>query len=310
MSLKNKLASLFRKTLTRISPIISTKVCYRINFGRKLNMQEPTTFNEKILWLKLNSYKNNALIKQCADKFRVRQFIEDQNMGSFLNRLIAVYDSPEDIMWEDLPNSFALKLNVGCGANLIVRSKSEISRSDAISKAKGWMNKKYWLNYAELQYKGVTPKLLVEDYIGDPSSSKLPMDYKFYCMNGVCQAILVCLDRGVDTGKAHHAVKYFFMDKEWMILPYTYEAIEYQGITIERPDCIDEAIEKAEKLAKFFPFVRVDFYIEKGQLLFGELTFTPAGGMDTELSMIPPGCKKSVDELFGEKLTLPVIPSR
>ena len=34
----------------------------------------------------------------------------------------------------------------------------------------------------------------------------------------------------------------------------------------------------AEKIAKNFPFVRVDLYNIQGKIYFGEMTFTPAKG--------------------------------
>ncbi|MBO7464724.1 MAG: hypothetical protein J6T56_02600 [Bacteroidales bacterium] len=304
MKFKNKLSRVFRRSMTRISPLLNTKVCYLIKFRRRLNLDEPKTFNEKILWLKFNTYYNNELVKQCADKVRVRQFVERHNLGYLLNGKIAVYDSPEDIVWDSLPECFALKLNIGCGSNLIVRSKSEVSREYAVSKAKEWFKENYWLNNAELQYKGVTPRILVEEYIGDPSTGKPPMDYKFYCMNGICQYILVCLDRGEKTGRRNHSVKYFFMDRNWNLTLFTPEALQYKDISIKKPAVLDKAVEEAEKLAKDFPFVRVDFYIEEDRIIFGELTFTPAGGMDTELSMTPPGYLKTVDEIFGDLLVI------
>lgn len=39
--------------------------------------------------------------------------------------------------------------------------------------------------------------------------------------------------------------------------------------------------EYAKKLSKPFKFVRVDFYNYNGKVIFGELTFTPAGCTST-----------------------------
>lgn len=41
-----------------------------------------------------------------------------------------------------------------------------------------------------------------------------------------------------------------------------------------------EMINMSNNIAKDFPFVRVDFYIHKGKLIIGELTFTPTAGYD------------------------------
>ena len=47
-----------------------------------------------------------------------------------------------------------------------------------------------------------------------------------------------------------------------------------------KPACLDEMVEAAECLAEPFPFVRVDFYQQNGQAVFGEMTFTPAAGIN------------------------------
>ncbi len=298
-------AGLFRSILSYISPRLNTEVTYFVKFKKRLNLRQPQSFNEKVLWLKLNSYASNPIVKQCADKYRVRDYIRNKGLGDLLCNLIAVYDSPDCIEWDNLPQSFAMKLNVGCRSNLIVRNKSDLKIENAKQIVNKWFKTNYWAGYSELQYKGVKRFVVVEEYIGNPASDIPPMDYKFYCMNGTCQYILVCKDRGCATERAHHAVKYFFLDRQWRILPYTPEAIQYKDIIIEKPDGFDDALAKAELLAKDFPFVRVDFYIENGQVFFGELTFTPAGGMDTELKMIPPKEDVSVDVLFGRELNLP-----
>lgn len=123
MRLKLYIAEIFRRTLTRISPKLNTKVTYFFKFKKKLDLNNPKTLNDKILWLKFNTYWNNPLVKQCADKYKVRDYIKDKNCSEILNELIGVYDRVEEIQWDSLPKSFALKLNVGCGKNIIVSNK-------------------------------------------------------------------------------------------------------------------------------------------------------------------------------------------
>lgn len=299
---KKTIGSHFRRFLTSLSPRLNNEVVFYIKFRRKLNLERPTTLNEKILWLKFNEYRNNPLVKQCANKLEVRDYIKEKGEDSLLNDMINVYSKPEEIDWDSLPKSFAVKLNVGSGCNRIVRNKEKVDKREISSLINQWLKKNHWAGYAELQYRDVEPKILIEKFIGDPFSPVPPKDYKFYCMNGRCEVILVCLDRGVKTKR--HSVKYFFMDRNWNLLPYTPEAFEYTDIVIDKPAELDCAIEKAEKLAADFPFVRVDFYLEEHKIIFGELTFTPAGAMDTELCLIPPGQDRSVDVILGEKLHL------
>lgn len=289
----------FRSALTLISPKLNTSVTYRVKFKRKLNLKNPITLNEKILWLKFNTYWNDPVIKQCADKYRVREYLESKGYGYLLNGLIGVYDNVDDIDWNSLPNQFALKLNVGCACNIIVSDKSKLDIENAKATMRKWLKSNYWLGWAEMQYKGVKPFILVEEYLGSKEGA-LPEDYKFYCMNGQCKTVMVCKGRDKKTHKA----KYFFMDHNWKVLPYTQEALDEPNIIIDRPKLLDEALKYAESLSSAFPFVRVDFYLFEDKIVFGELTFTPAGAMDTDLILTPPGMNKNVDTIFGEMLDI------
>lgn len=63
--------------LTRISPELNTRFLYKKRLGKKIDLKEPKTFNEKIQWLKLNVYPKNKKISMCADKYLVRKYIKD-----------------------------------------------------------------------------------------------------------------------------------------------------------------------------------------------------------------------------------------
>lgn len=125
-SVKKNIQGLFRSTLTLISPKLNTEVSYWVKFGRRPDLNNPQTINEKVLWLKFNTYWQNETIKQCADKFRVRAYLEQRGLSAILNGLIAVYENVDDIDFSKLPNQFALKLNIGCGRNIIVNDKSKL----------------------------------------------------------------------------------------------------------------------------------------------------------------------------------------
>lgn len=289
-----RLETLFFKTLTRISPALNTKTYYRRKFGKKLELKDPKTFNEKILKLKLEDYNSNPVVKQCADKYLVRDYIEKLGCRELLVPLIAAYDSPDKIDWESLPDRFAMKWNFGCGFNIICNDKSKLHKETVIEQMKKWGGQSdYYLSHSEMQYKDVEKKIIVEEFL-DAGKDKLPEDYKFYCMNGKCKTILVCKDRVI--GKK---AKYFFMSPEWTMFPYSREAIENPNEEIPKPNSIKEAIDYAEKLSAAFPFVRVDLYIIGEKIYFGELTFTPAAGMDTDLKIFPPDSSENVDVIFG-----------
>ena len=298
MNLLKTIAFYYRRSLTWISPKLNTAVIYRSRFGKKLDLKHPETLNEKILWLKFNSYWNNQLVKQCADKYTVRQYVEEAGCGSILNELIGAYHTPEEIDWNSLPDQIAVKLNIGCGYNYIIHDMSQEDLNALKAEIRRWMKAapRYYLGYSEMQYKDVKPIILIERYLGG-INGELPEDYKFYCMNGRCYMTMFCKDRD----RHGHGAKYFFMDRDWNMIT---NSAGVSDIPVERSECFEQAMEIAEKLSKPFPFVRVDLYLLNGKIIFGEMTFTPAAGMDVDHKLRPFGCEEDIDHIYGRKLII------
>ena len=270
-----KLQSIFRKTLTIISPTLNTKVCYRVKFGRSLDLGNPKTLDEKILYLKLKDFETNALVRQCADKYRVREYVKNCGCEEILVNLINVYDDVDEIDWDILPSKFAMKVNVGCGGNIICTDKNKLNVPLSNKNLKKWMRKKHYLGYSEMQYKGIKPKIIVEEYLDD-GNGMLPLDYKVYCFNGEAKYVMVCAERE----KGHPL--FFYYDKDWNLMPFSQDALNNSDYKLERPECLIDLFKYASILSKPFPFVRADFYCINNHVYFGELTFTPSGGMDNE----------------------------
>ncbi len=155
----------YSSVLTIISPTLNTKYKYKRAFGKKLDLKNPQTLNEKILWLKLNKYSNDPLVIQCADKYRVREYIKDCGCGDILNELYGVYDSADEIPWDSLPNEFVLKWNFGAGMNIVCTDKSKMNRDEVITQMKKWGRIKAWLPYSEMQYKYAPKKIICERLI-------------------------------------------------------------------------------------------------------------------------------------------------
>lgn len=290
------LAELYRRTLTRISPMLNTKLTYKAKFHKKLDLDHPITLNEKNQWLKMNTYLNDPLVKQCADKYMVREYVKKCGFENILNDLIAVYDSPSKINWDILPQRFALKLNVGCGFNHIITDLSRENTQRLEKEVARWFKKSktQWLSYSEMQYKDVKPYVLIERYLGNADKGTLPEDYKVYCFNGIPTFIMVCVGRE----NGGHP-KFYFFDKDWSLARINRDSkAAPEGFSIPKPKCFDALISAAAKLSSPFPFVRADFYVFNDEVIFGELTFTPAGGMDT-------GRLPETDILMGDLLQLP-----
>lgn len=269
--LKRGVSTLVYHTAARISPRLNTQMRALSVSGRRLNLKQPGSFSEKISWLKLYRYADDPLVKQCADKLRVRDYVEQKGLGHLLIPLLDVFAGPEEIRWNELPEQFALKWNFGCGFNLLCRDKNQLDTSEAEARMSRWGKFPYWLENAEFQYRIPERRILCEQLLDMPDGREL-LDYKFYCFHGKALAVLV-IARPEEREKA--AV---LMTPDWTLLsdvPGRYK----ESLSPNAPACLGEMKQAAEILSEPFPFVRVDFYEHNGRPFFGEMTFTPAAGL-------------------------------
>ena len=268
---------IFRKIMAIIStfsPTLTSKIYYETKLKKKLDLKNPKTFNEKLMWLKLNTYEKDKLITKCADKYKVREYVENCGCGEILNELIGVYDNVEEIDFEKLPDKFVLKCNHAAGYNIICQDKSKLDIDKTKRQLKKWLKSDYWKYVAELQYKNIEKKIICEKFLDSKDGNAIE-DYKIYCFNGKPLFCMICVGRNLGRPK------YYIMSKEWELMRINPTGINApKDFKIEKPKCIDQMYMYAEKLSKPFKFVRADFYDYNERIIFGELTYTPAGCVD------------------------------
>ncbi|MED4375452.1 ATP-grasp fold amidoligase family protein [Schinkia azotoformans] len=289
--LKNpKLIILYALSLkvSRIIPdLLYIKTEFRLAMGKKLDLKNPKSYNEKLQWLKL--YDRKPEYTQMVDKYEVRKFISKSIGEEYLIPLLGVYDSFDEIDFDALPNQFVLKPNHTSGNVFICRDKSKINYEDLKKTINKWLNRRYYWVHREWPYKNIRPRIICEKYMVDESGVELK-DYKFFCFNGEPKSLFVATDRGIDT-------RFDFFDLEFNHLPFMQH---YKNGTkkINRPPGFDEMIRLSSKLSKGIPHVRVDFYDINGRIYFGELTFYHFSGYEK----FEP---EKYDRVFGDWLQLP-----
>lgn len=268
MELKKFLKQIYRNILK----IMPTKIALNIDslrgYHKLINFKNPKYFGEKIQWLKLNG--NLERYTNYADKYKVREFVTKKIGEEYLIPLIGVYGSTDEIGYEKLPKKCVLKLNTGSGYNLIITDKesTNIKRTNEIINK--WLKEDYYKIKKEPQYKNIEKKILCEKYIAD-KEGKL-QDYKFYCFDGKIEFVEVDFDRFKD-----HRMNFY--DLNWNLLNIRKGNYKNYPKEFSKPKNFNKMIEIAEKLSEDFQFVRVDLYNVNGTIYFGELTFTPAGGL-------------------------------
>lgn len=251
-----------------------------------LDLDNPRTMSEKLQWIKIYGRDERMLV--CADKYRVREYVVEKAGPEILNELYGVYERAEDIDFERLPDSFALKVNHHSGGNVLCRDKTKLDRQAAKKFLNKYMRRDNYSACVEWSYKNIPRRIVAEKYLEE--DGKPPTDYKFSCFNGEPLYVSIHLDRFGD----HHRN---FYDLEWSLIPFTVGPPNAER-PLMKPARLDEMAQIAKKLAADFPFVRVDLYCIEDQILFGEMTFFPNGGW---LDFTP----DSYDEYWGNKIHLP-----
>lgn len=275
MAQRGKLYSVRRKIQVILTKATSyefmSRVYYFIKFKKKLNLENPVDFNEKIQWLKLNNFPYDQDVVRCTDKYLVREFLKEKGLGEYLNNLIGVWDEWEDVDWNELPKKFALKCNHGCGYNIICDNKSQLSEIETGKRINRWLSEDFSLFNAEKHYTSIKPRIICEEYLGEDI-----VDYKFFCFNGKPEFFYIAqgFGHGINERMA-------FFNIDGTVAPFSRkEYKEFDG-EIKSPKNLHEMIEASKKLSSTFPFVRVDFFEIDGRVIFSEMTFTPGGGFMT-----------------------------
>ena len=247
---------------------------YRARMGRDLNLENPKLFSEKLQWLKL--YDRNPLYTQLVDKYRVREYVAEKLGEEYLIPLLGVWDDPDEIDFDALPDQFVLKCNHNSGTGMcICRDKSKLDYDKVRKELKKGLREDFYRKNREWPYKDVSRKIICEQYLTDSTGSEELTDYKFFCFHGEVKCFKVDFGRFLE----HHANWY---DKAGNLLPFG-ETVCTPCFerTIVFPQNLNDMFYAAEKVAEDCQFMRVDLYNVGGRIYIGELTLIPAAGWGT-----------------------------
>lgn len=253
-----------------------SNIVFLKNHHRLIDYKNPILLDEKLLVLKDGEYKDNNLVSLCADKYRVRDYIRNKGYDDILVKMLASYNSVDEIEWDKLPQRFVIKCNHGSGYNVIVTDKANANIDKIKNKLAVWMNQDFAVISSEHHYRAIERRIIVEEYI-ETENGVFPVDYKFFASRGQIICMLLISDRGVNK-------KRIYVDENFNSLQMINHNV-IENFDMLKPKSFDKMLEIAKKLSEEFPFVRVDLYDKDGEVLFGELTFTPHGCAHNYLSL-------------------------
>ena len=265
------------------------KLIFLLKFGRRLDLDDPKTFSEKLQWLKLN-YQDPAKAF-LVDKYEVKEWVTSQIGIEHVIPTIGVYDSFDEIDFDALPDSFVLKTTHDSGGVVLCHEKRNLDIAKAKEKLQRSIERTYFHGGREPHYRDLKPRIIAEPFIIDKAEEQL-RDYKFFCFDGVVKVIYVTSDWDSSTPK----MDYFDYNFQWLDMRQNlYPNAKNRP---SKPARFDEMLSIAEKLSTGHPHVRVDLYLANGHIYFGEMTFFTSSG----LRQLHPA--KS-DKVLGDFLVLP-----
>ena len=263
---------------------------YKFTVDRELNLKNPSTYNEKLQWLKL--YDRRPEYTTMVDKVEVKKYVAEKIGEEYLIPTLGVWETADEVDFDSLPDKFVIKCNHNSGLGMsICKDKSTFDVEKARAELKKGLKQDYYLTSREWPYKNVKRKIIAEQYMEDAKTSEL-RDYKFFCFNGKVRCFKIDFDRFT----AHRA-NYYNENGDILLGGEVICPPDFNK-QLKMPRQIDRMFELSEKLSEGIPFLRVDFYEVNEKVYFGELTFFPSAGF----GIFEP---EEWDYKFGEWLTLP-----
>ncbi len=257
-------------------------------FGKRINLDNPQTFNEKLNWLKI--YDRKPIYTQMVDKFEAKKYFADTIGEQYIIKTIGVWSRFEDIDFNKLPNQFVLKTTHDSGGVVICRNKATFDIKFAKKKIKRSLKRNYYYLSREWPYKNVKPRIIAEEYMQDRNQKVLPVYKIFNFNNGSCILQAIQNDKTKE-----ERIDYF--DEKWELLNIR-QNYKTSDKPLEKPKTFDKMLKAAKLLSAGFAFLRTDFYEINGKMFFSEFTFYSDAGM----AKFEP---EEWDYKLGERINLP-----
>lgn len=251
-----------------LPPRLKIALQFYYHLGYVPNLRQPETLNEKIQYRKL--YDRDPRLAPLIDKIAAKETVAGIIGADWIIPTLWSGTDPAHIPFDTLTPPYVVKPNHTSNCNVFVFDAGTIDPAHIRKQARSWLKIDHARYAHEWAYQQVTPGLLIEPFIGSATSP--PVDLKFYVFHGRVHYVEVCVERGTKNKR------FVYFDRDWVWQPVS------ERVDMAKPKNFAAMIEAAETLAAPFGFARVDFYEVDDRPLFGEITFYPAAGYDSDHS--------------------------
>lgn len=220
-----------------------------------MDFQKSDDWNELLFYQKIDKYgsfmsKGHSLY---LNKVEVKDFITSNFPELKIAKLVKTFNTINDFKQEDIQSNHILKAVRGSGCLL------DLAKITNLQTIHNCMT--HWKIIIGKHVPEGTPLFFTEEKIDcfHNGITANACDYKIFCIHGEPKYILM---------RQNGTRNFYWCD--WTPL-----RIE---IDIEKPEHLDDLLTISKQLAEPFEFVRIDLYIGKDGIYFGEYTFHCIGG--------------------------------
>ena len=275
--MKKKIKLVIKPLYAVLPTTLKVKIGYFRCYKKWPNTSHPKTFNEKVLARIIHD--RNELYPMFADKYLVRDFIQESIGCDVLIPLIAATEKPIDLLEIQDWSNCVLKPNHGAGMVKIFDENPNFDLKKAtIGLAETWLKQDFSKVCGEWHYSKIKPLVLFEKKI--TKNSEIPRDYKFHCFkqkNGSFNYVLQLVDgRFGEESRGYYNNS--FEECIW------HHGAGKHGLTNDEQIFLPTMLEFNQKIlnAVDINYLRIDWYLVDGKIYFGELTLTPGAGRANE----------------------------
>ncbi len=259
------------------------KLEYRFLTGKRLNLKNPVTYNEKLQYLKL--YDRKPVYTVMSDKIAMRDYVGDRIGEGHTVPLYGTWDRLEDVDFDSLPDSFVIKCNHDSKGLAICRDRKTFDREETLRLLGKSLRRNHFWVAREWPYKNIKPCILAEQYIQDKT------EYQVFCFDGEPRVMFTA-----DTVNGRFCESFLDMDYN-LIEDLSMGYPKLSGIP-DKPGCFEQMKQFCRALSAGCPQLRVDFYVCNEMIYVGELTFFNDAGF-------APVTTNEWDERLGSWISLP-----
>ncbi|MCV3209722.1 hypothetical protein OHD62_17930 [Mesorhizobium sp. YC-39] len=232
------------------------------------NFAAPAAFTEKIHWRKI--FDDDPRFAVVLDKLKAKEFVRDRLPWLHVPAVLWQGDNPRDIPFNELQVPYIVKCNHGCAMNAVVADPAQVDGDAIIADMTRHLGETYGDRKLERSYAHIKRKVFIEALVGKDQGYQ-PIDYKFNVVAGRVALVVVTAFRS-------SVRKTALFDRDWRRLAVAQAGID-ATLEIARPESFSRMVEAAETLGGEFDMIRVDFYEDAGEPVFGEFTIYPRSGL-------------------------------